>query len=72
MQNDRVKRSTTLRQKHEGIEPDAVTHRYHGLEAAYAAGVLSVHRLHLLLPPYTGSVSRNVVRYIKRVSVAIL
>src|SRR5207253_11269254 len=45
VQNDRVMRPTTLWQKHEGIEPDAVTHRYHSLEAAYAAGVISVHRL---------------------------
>src|SRR5262249_36934950 len=72
VQNDRVTRSTTLRQKHEGIEPDAVAHRYHGLEAACAAGVLSVHRLPSSCCPYTGSVSRNVVRCIKRVSVSIL
>src|SRR5262249_33618568 len=50
VQNDRVTRSTALRQKHKGIKPNAVTHRSHGLEAACAAGVLSVHLLPLLLP----------------------
>src|SRR5262245_11236678 len=50
VQNDRVTRSTTLWQKHKGIEPDAVTHRDHSLEAACAAGVLSVHWWPLLLP----------------------
>ncbi len=37
MQDDRKARPALLRQKDEGVEPDAVAHRHHGLEAVRGA-----------------------------------
>ena len=38
MQDDGPSRPAALRQKHEGVEPGAIAHRYHGLRSASVAG----------------------------------
>src|SRR5215472_7825464 len=48
MQNDRPARPTCPGQEDEGVEADAIAHRYHGLESACADTIINdPHRPHL-------------------------